>query len=108
MRKLPPNGTGQCGSSQTIRRGRSADRKWRIQQPAGNDRFYVRDGEVDKVHCGDGHDWVLADQFDQIDTDCERVRAARDLADQVDAGERDGEPSEDNDEGERRTTPPLA
>jgi Ca2+-binding RTX toxin-like protein len=39
----------------------------------GNDRFRVRDGEVDVVHCGDGHDTVLADQFDQIDNDCERV-----------------------------------
>lgn len=40
---------------------------------AAGDRFLVRDGEVDLVHCGDGRDQVLADQFDQIDNDCERV-----------------------------------
>ena len=40
----------------------------------GNDRFRVRDGEVDLVHCGGGdRDRVLADQFDQVDADCERV-----------------------------------
>jgi Ca2+-binding RTX toxin-like protein len=48
----------------------------------GNDTFRVRDGEVDKVTCGEGdRDKVLADQFDEI-TDatpedptgsCERV-----------------------------------
>jgi Ca2+-binding RTX toxin-like protein len=41
---------------------------------AGADRFRVRDGEVDLVHCGDGFDRVLADQFDQVDGDCELVR----------------------------------
>jgi Ca2+-binding RTX toxin-like protein len=40
----------------------------------GADRFRVRDGEVDLVHCGDGFDRVLADQFDQVDGDCELVR----------------------------------
>ena len=51
----------------------------------GNDRFRVRDGEVDLVHCGDGRDTVLADQFDQVDNDCERV-LRRDVTslDQVD------------------------
>ncbi len=39
----------------------------------GNDRFLVRDGEADLVHCGDGRDRVLADQFDRIDNDCELV-----------------------------------
>ena len=54
----------------------------------GRDRFLVRDGEVDLVHCGDDRDLVLADQFDQIDTDCERV-LRRDVTslDQVDDGE---------------------
>jgi hypothetical protein len=39
----------------------------------GNDRFRVRDGEVDLVHCGEGTDHVKADQFDQVDNDCEHV-----------------------------------
>jgi Ca2+-binding RTX toxin-like protein len=54
----------------------------------GADRFLVRDGEVDLVHCGEGHDGVLADQFDQVDNDCERV-IRRDVTslDQVDDGE---------------------
>ena len=40
---------------------------------AGADRFRVRDGELDLVHCGEGWDRVIADQFDQVDNDCERV-----------------------------------
>ncbi|MBA3264729.1 MAG: hypothetical protein H0T69_20120 [Thermoleophilaceae bacterium] len=68
----------------------------------GRDRFLVRDGEVDLVHCGGGHDQVLADQVDQIDPDCERA-LRRDITslDQVDDGEenRTEDPSEDNDEG---------
>ena len=39
----------------------------------GADHFRVRDGEVDLVHCGEGRDRVIADQFDQVDNDCERV-----------------------------------
>jgi Ca2+-binding RTX toxin-like protein len=47
----------------------------------GNDRFRVRDGEADRITCGNGNDVVIADQFDVI-TDatgadangsCERV-----------------------------------
>jgi Ca2+-binding RTX toxin-like protein len=54
----------------------------------GRDRFRVRDGEVDLIHCGAGRDEVLADQFDQVDTDCEVV-LRRDVTslDQVDDGE---------------------
>jgi Ca2+-binding RTX toxin-like protein len=54
----------------------------------GNDRFRVRDGEVDLVHCGEGTDRVKADQFDQIDNDCEHVDR-RDVTslDQVDDGD---------------------
>ena len=68
-----------------------------------NDRFHVRDGEVDKVHCGGGNrDRVLADQFDQIDTDCERVER-RDVTslNQVEDQEenRTENPPEDDDEG---------
>jgi hypothetical protein len=39
----------------------------------GRDRFRVRDGELDLVHCGEGRDRVLADQFDAVDNDCEHV-----------------------------------
>jgi Ca2+-binding RTX toxin-like protein len=64
----------------------------------GNDRFRVRDGEVDLVHCGDGIDTVLADQFDQVDNDCERV-LRRDVTslDQVDDQEENSteDPPED-------------
>ena len=52
------------------------------------DLFLVRDGEVDLVHCGEGRDRVIADQFDQVDNDCERV-IRRDITslDQVEDGE---------------------
>jgi Ca2+-binding RTX toxin-like protein len=67
----------------------------------GRDRLLVRDGEVDRVHCGDGRDQVLADQFDQVDNDCERV-LRRDITslDQVDDGpeNRTEDPSTDDDE----------
>lgn len=69
----------------------------------GNDRFHVRDGEVDLVHCGGGdRDLVLADQFDAIDADCERVeRHDVTSLDQVEDGpeNRTENPPEDNDEG---------
>jgi len=32
----------------------------------GNDRFRVRDGEADKISCGEGTDIVRADEFDVI------------------------------------------
>ena len=32
----------------------------------GNDRFNVRDGEADRVTCGEGRDKVRADQYDVI------------------------------------------
>jgi Ca2+-binding RTX toxin-like protein len=69
---------------------------------AGPDRFRVRDGEVDRVHCGDGKDRVLADQYDQVDTDCELVkRVPVTSLDQVDDGpeNRSEDPSADSDEG---------
>ena len=54
----------------------------------GRDRFRVRDGEVDLVHCGEGVDRVRADQFDVVDNDCEHVDR-RDVTslDQVEDGE---------------------
>jgi Ca2+-binding RTX toxin-like protein len=62
----------------------------------GNDRFRVRDGEVDLVHCGEGNDHVKADQFDAVDNDCEHVDR-RDVTslDQVDdRGENRVEPGD--------------
>ncbi len=66
----------------------------------------MRDGEQDLIHCGGGNrDRVIADQFDQVDADCERVER-RDITslDQVEDSEENKteEPSEDEDEG---TTP---
>jgi Ca2+-binding RTX toxin-like protein len=41
----------------------------------GNDTIYVRDGQKDKVECGDGIDTVAeSDAKDVIDDDCETVR----------------------------------
>jgi Ca2+-binding RTX toxin-like protein len=51
----------------------------------GRDRFKVRDGEVDRVFCGDGRDRVIADQFDLVAGDCERtIRREITSLDQVD------------------------
>jgi hypothetical protein len=39
-----------------------------------SDRILVRDGAVDVVHCGPGTaDTVVADTFDLVAPDCERV-----------------------------------
>lgn len=45
----------------------------------GNDVFHVRDGEADRVDCGDGFDVVRADYKDVVANNCELVkrRAAR-------------------------------
>jgi Ca2+-binding RTX toxin-like protein len=68
----------------------------------GNDRFRVRDGEVDAVHCGAGQDRVLADQLDAVDPDCESV-VRRDVTslEQVDDREetRQESPRQDSQEG---------
>lgn len=39
----------------------------------GNDSIKSADGYEDKIVCGDGTDKVIADQFDDIDKDCEKV-----------------------------------
>ena len=47
----------------------------------GADRFHTRDGEVDRIDCGNGRDTALLDQFDVIvdatpanlNGSCERV-----------------------------------
>jgi hypothetical protein len=40
---------------------------------AGDDRFSARDGRVDTISCGGGHDVVVADRRDHVAADCERV-----------------------------------
>jgi Ca2+-binding RTX toxin-like protein len=40
----------------------------------GNDRFHVREGEADRVVCGDGYDVVRADFKDDVANDCELVK----------------------------------
>jgi Ca2+-binding RTX toxin-like protein len=62
----------------------------------GNDRFRVRDGEVDLVHCGEGSDRVKADQFDAVDNDCEHVdrREVTSLDQVEDRGENRVEPGD--------------
>jgi hypothetical protein len=40
----------------------------------GNDVVRVRDGAVDQVNCGPGHDRVIADPQDQVAGDCEVVQ----------------------------------
>jgi hypothetical protein len=68
----------------------------------GADRFRVRDGEVDRVRCGDGHDRVVADQYDAIDGDCELVRrvAVTSIEQVEDSPEnRQEDPSADGDQG---------
>jgi Ca2+-binding RTX toxin-like protein len=40
----------------------------------GSDRIGVRDGEVDRVTCGGGHDRVVADRVDLVLGGCESVR----------------------------------
>jgi len=40
----------------------------------GDDQIYARDGWVDTVNCGGGHDIVAADRIDHVAADCERIR----------------------------------
>ncbi|HZV74729.1 MAG TPA: calcium-binding protein [Conexibacter sp.] len=47
-----------------------------LQGGAGNDTFWLRDGRSTEVACGAGHDTVVADPRDVIDTDCESARVA--------------------------------
>jgi hypothetical protein len=42
----------------------------------GHDRIYVRDGEADNVDCGEGTDFVLADDKDAVAANCEIVKRA--------------------------------
>ena len=41
---------------------------------AGNDTIRALNGSRDIIHCGDGHDQVIADATDQISSDCEVVQ----------------------------------
>ena len=45
-----------------------------IAAGVGNDVVRVRDGAVDQVTCGPGHDRVIADPQDSIARDCEVVQ----------------------------------
>ena len=71
----------------------------------GDDRFHTRDGEVDRIDCGDDRDVALLDQFDVIvdasatnaNGSCERV--VRSAALESDAEENKAQsPSEDKKE----------
>lgn len=46
----------------------------RLHGRAGNDVLNARDGRRDRVVCGPGRDYVLADRADSVARDCERVR----------------------------------
>jgi Ca2+-binding RTX toxin-like protein len=39
----------------------------------GDDKVFVRDGDFDTVDCGSGFDKVIADRFDDVARNCERV-----------------------------------
>ena len=55
---------------------------------AGRDRFRVRDGEVDVVHCGEGRDHVDRRPVRPVDADCEHERQSDITSlDQVEDGE---------------------
>jgi hypothetical protein len=43
------------------------------KNPYGNDTIEARDGEVDSIDCGVGHDRVVADKTDAVAGDCEVV-----------------------------------
>jgi Ca2+-binding RTX toxin-like protein len=56
----------------------------------GNDRIHVRDGEADNVDCGEGFDFVLADDKDLVASNCEVLKRQ---------APRPHDPTEDEDEG---------
>jgi Ca2+-binding RTX toxin-like protein len=77
-RDLPNHITGGLGDDVLVggRRGDVLDgRSGEDDEDAGrgDDRLYARDGSRDEVRCGRGDDWVMADQYDAIAPDCERV-----------------------------------
>ncbi len=41
---------------------------------AGNDRIRANNGKPDRIICGSGHDWVLADATDRVASNCETVK----------------------------------
>jgi len=66
-----PGASGAPGEGDTI-----ADDVEQVQGGAGNDTFELRDGRATEVACGAGHDTVIADARDVIDTDCEHASVA--------------------------------
>jgi len=47
-----------------------------IYAGAGNDAIRALNGQRDQIYCGDGHDVVIADSFDQVASTCEVVQLA--------------------------------
>jgi hypothetical protein len=43
-----------------------------VMAGTGNDRVFARNGRADRVRCGPGRDWVIADDLDRVAADCER------------------------------------
>jgi WD40-like Beta Propeller Repeat len=58
------------GGNDRIRPGRGRDVAF---GDAGDDTFFLRDGDADSVSCGGGYDTVVADAIDAVTRDCERV-----------------------------------
>ena len=74
----------------TVNGGEGNDRLWalaradvtgEVNEPAdtvsgglGNDRIHVRDGEADNIDCGEGFDFVLADDLDVVASNCEVLK----------------------------------
>jgi hypothetical protein len=54
-----------------------------VDAGAGDDRVGARDGAQDRIECGDGNDVAVTDEFDTA-TNCETVRASRELMSDVD------------------------
>jgi hypothetical protein len=55
----------------------------------GNDRILARDGQQDRITCGDGNDAAVVDAFDSVDG-CETIDSSRELMPDVDG---DGVPA---------------
>lgn len=49
----------------------------RLHGGRGEDRLLTADGEIDTLDCGSRMDSVVADQFDRVSRNCERVRRRR-------------------------------
>jgi Ca2+-binding RTX toxin-like protein len=61
------------------------------KNPFGNDTIQARDGEMDSIDCGVGHDRVVADKADAVAGDCEVVE--RDGGEIIPDDPRDDDPA---------------